>query len=65
MSKEKASDELLAAFDAGEDMEVFFDYSRPSHPNREVKRVNVDFPPRGCSRALRAKHRASASTGRP
>lgn len=44
MSKEKATDELLAAFDAGEDMDGFFDFGNPSYPNRELRRVNVDFP---------------------
>ena len=44
MSRAKASDELLTAFDGGEDMEAFFDFGNPSYPNRELKRVNVDFP---------------------
>ena len=44
MSKEKTIDRLEAAFDAGEDMDEFFDFDSPSFPNRELKRVNVDFP---------------------
>ena len=44
MSKEKAVDKLEAAFDSGEDMEEFFDFEKPAFPNRELKRVNVDFP---------------------
>ena len=37
-------DELLDAFDAGEDMSKYFDFDKAYMPNREVKRVNVDFP---------------------
>ena len=44
MSATGAADRLEAAFDAGEDMEDFFDFDNPSFPNRELKRVNVDFP---------------------
>lgn len=44
MSKAKAIDELEAAFDAGSDMDEFFDFSQAAYPNRELKRVNVDFP---------------------
>ena len=44
MSREKVLDDLEAAFDAGEDMGEFFDFESPSFPNRELKRVNVDFP---------------------
>ena len=44
MSKTAKVDKLEAAFDAGEDMEEFFDFESPSFPNRELKRVNVDFP---------------------
>lgn len=44
MSKENTTDDLLAAFDAGEDMGEFFDFDKPSYPNRTLKRVNVDFP---------------------
>ena len=44
MSREKALDDLEIAFDAGEDMGEFFDFESPSFPNRELKRVNVDFP---------------------
>ena len=44
MSKIAATDKLEAAFDAGESMEEFFDFESPSFPNRELKRVNVDFP---------------------
>lgn len=38
------NDKLETAFDSGEDMEEYFDFERPSFPNRELKRVNVDFP---------------------
>ncbi len=44
MSRAKTNDRLEAAFDAGESMEDFFDFDNPTYPNREVKRVNVDFP---------------------
>lgn len=40
----KGADDLLEAFDAGEDMDGYFDFEKPEFPNREVKRVNVDFP---------------------
>lgn len=40
----EAKDELLEAFDAGEDMEQYFDFTKAYSPNREMKRVNVDFP---------------------
>ena len=38
------TDNLLERFDAGEDMDDYFDMSSPEFPNRQVKRVNVDFP---------------------
>ncbi|MBQ9043003.1 MAG: CopG family transcriptional regulator [Eggerthellaceae bacterium] len=44
MSRAETIDKLEAAFDAGEDMEEFFDFDNPTFPNRELKRVNVDFP---------------------
>ena len=44
MSRTGTTDRLEAAFDAGEDMEEFFDFDNPAFPNRELKRVNVDFP---------------------
>ena len=44
MSKAETTDKLEAAFDAGEDMSEFFDFESPAFPNRELKRVNVDFP---------------------
>ena len=44
MSKAKAVDKLEAAFDAGKDMEKYFDFGNPAFPNHELKRVNVDFP---------------------
>ena len=44
MSVKRDADDLEAAFDAGEDMGEFFDFESPSFPNRELKRVNVDFP---------------------
>ena len=44
MSKAKTVDKLEAAFDAGKDMEKYFDFGNPASPNHELKRVNVDFP---------------------
>lgn len=44
MSRAKTNDRLETAFDAGEDMGEFFDFDDPAYPNREIKRVNVDFP---------------------
>ena len=44
MSRADTTDRLESAFDAGEDMEEFFDFDSPSFPNRELKCVNVDFP---------------------
>ena len=46
MSKTEAVDKLETAFDAGDDMEEFFGLDSPTFPNRELKRVNVDFPQR-------------------
>ena len=40
----ETKDELLEAFDAGEDMSKYFDFDKGFSPNREMKRVNVDFP---------------------
>lgn len=40
----KDRDALLESFDAGEDMDEYFDFEHSEFPNREVKRVNVDFP---------------------
>ncbi len=37
-------DQLLERFDAGEEVLDMFDLERAEHPNRELKRVNVDFP---------------------
>lgn len=39
-----STDDLLERFDAGEDVDEYFDMSAPEFPNRETKRVNVDFP---------------------
>lgn len=44
MSRAKMNDRLEATFDTGEDMGEFFDFDNPVYQNREVKRVNVDFP---------------------
>lgn len=44
MSRAKTNDRLETAFDAGEDMGEFFDFDNPAYPNREIKRVSVDFP---------------------
>ena len=38
------SDELLARFDAGEDVLDLFDLKTAERPNRNLRRVNVDFP---------------------
>lgn len=38
------TDALLDSFDAGEDMSEYFDFDYLEFPNREAKRVNVDFP---------------------
>ena len=38
------TDALLDSFNAGEDMSEYFDFAYLEFPNREVKRVNVDFP---------------------
>lgn len=43
MSKTRVN-KIEEAFDAGEDMGEFFDFENPSFPNKELKRVNVDFP---------------------
>jgi hypothetical protein len=32
------------AFDKGEDVSKYLDFSRATRPGREQKRVNVDFP---------------------
>lgn len=37
-------DDLVRRFDAGEDLSDEFDFEHPTFPNREVRRVNVDFP---------------------
>ena len=44
MSRAKMNDRLEATFDTGEDMGEFFDFDNPVYANREVIRVNVDFP---------------------
>lgn len=44
MNETATKDRLESAFDTGEDMDSFFDFEKPSFPNRELKRVNVDFP---------------------
>lgn len=44
MKKTEAADRLERAFDSGGDLGEFFDFENPSFPNREIKRVNVDFP---------------------
>ena len=38
------TDEFDKAFDAGEDVSDVLDLSKASRPNREPRRVNVDFP---------------------
>ena len=37
-------DELLERFDAGEEVLDLFDLEEVERPNRELRRVNVDFP---------------------
>ena len=44
MSNQNGADALEAAFDAGEDMGEYFDFENATFPNKEQKRVNVDFP---------------------
>ena len=39
-----SSREFDEKFDAGEDVSDFVDWSKARRPNREVRRVNVDFP---------------------
>jgi len=38
------TDEFDKTFDAGEDVSDVLDLSKASRPNREPRRVNVDFP---------------------
>jgi hypothetical protein len=54
----KAS-ELDKKFDAGEDVGEYFDFSKASRPNLEVRRVNVDMP----EWMIRAADRESARLG--
>ena len=44
MNKGCSIDRLEAAFDASEEMDEFFDFENPVFPNRNLKRVSVDFP---------------------
>ena len=44
MNETAKQDRLERAFDEGNGIEEFFDFEHPSFPNRELKRVNVDFP---------------------
>lgn len=41
---ETARDELTERFDNGEDVLDLFDLETAERPNRELRRVNVDFP---------------------
>lgn len=43
-STKGVEDELLDRFDAGEDVLDLFDTEHVEKPNRQLKRVNVDFP---------------------
>lgn len=43
-SKKTSESNLLERFDAGEDVLDYFDTEGAKRPNRELKRVNVDFP---------------------
>jgi hypothetical protein len=38
------AEELDTKFDNGEDVSAYFDWSKARRPNREARRVNVDFP---------------------
>lgn len=40
----KTAEELDKMFDNGEDMTPFIEMSSVKRPNRDAKRVNVDFP---------------------
>lgn len=42
--KKGTEDQLLDRFDAGEEVLDLFDLERAERLNRELKRVNVDFP---------------------
>ena len=43
-SIEAVDDELLERFESGEEVLDLFDLDNVERPNRELKRVNVDFP---------------------
>lgn len=43
-STRTTEDNLLDRFDASEDVLDYYDLERAERPNRELKRVNVDFP---------------------
>ena len=43
-STNEVGDRLLERFDAGDDVLELFDTDNPEFPNREIRRVNVDFP---------------------
>lgn len=43
-TKKGTEDKLLERFDAGEEVLDLFDLERAERPNRELRRVNVDFP---------------------
>ena len=42
--KKITAEEFEAKFDAGEDISEYVDWSKATHPMRELHRVNVDFP---------------------
>lgn len=42
--KKISSDAFDQKVDAGEDVSEFVDWSKARRPNREIRRVNVDFP---------------------
>jgi hypothetical protein len=42
--KKLTAEELDRKFDDGEDISEYMDFSKAQFPNREIKRVNVDFP---------------------
>jgi hypothetical protein len=39
-----SAEEFDRRFDDGEDMGDYIDWSKPTRPGLEIKRVNVDFP---------------------
>ena len=44
MDTEEFDSDFERAFDSGEDVTPYVDWSRARQPGREIRRVNVDFP---------------------